>query len=64
MMGRFDQYGPVPGWYFRIREVAQGHFSVEGADRYGRKIVHGGSDAEGLLAACIKDAESLNDRTV
>ncbi len=50
----------LPGWFFRMREVANCAWIVEGADLWGRQVSDSGSDEEALLAQCIAAAERIN----
>jgi hypothetical protein len=38
MIREYPIDGRVPGWYFRVREVSNGCYVVEGSDVYGRTI--------------------------
>ena len=59
----YPKKGKTPGWYFRIREVSNGVYRVEGSDGLGRKVVHSGTEPESLLAECEADAEKINRET-
>jgi hypothetical protein len=49
----------VPGWYFRMREVANCAWLVEGTDLWGRQVSDSGSDEQQLLDSCIAAAERI-----
>jgi hypothetical protein len=50
----------LPGWFFRIREVSNGAWIVEGTDLWGRQVSDSGSDEQTLLNSCIAAAERIN----
>ena len=52
--------GPPAGWFFRVREVSNGVFIVEGTDLWGRKVSRTGFDEQALLAACSEDARNID----
>ena len=45
----------VDGWFFKINEISQGYYRVEGIDRWGRIVSRDGIDPDELLDACKKD---------
>jgi regulator of sigma D len=47
----------VDGWYFRVEEVSQGYYLVEGIDIWGRNVSKTGEDPEQLLRFCKNDIE-------
>lgn len=49
----------VEGWFFRVEEVSNGVYEVEGIDYWGRKVSRKGTDSDELLDLCIKDAQGL-----
>ena len=49
--------GSVAGWYFRVREISNGVWEVEGSDIYGRKIGKSGTEPQELLKSCEFDAK-------
>lgn len=49
----------VDGWFFRVDEVSQGFYQVEGIDRWGRKVSRMGVDSEQLLSLCKSDIEAM-----
>jgi hypothetical protein len=50
----------VPGWFFRMREVSNGAWVVEGVDLWGRQVGESGTDAQELLESCIAAAQRVN----
>ncbi len=38
MIRQYPISDKVEGWYFRVQEVSQGSFLVEGRDAYGRQV--------------------------
>lgn len=40
------------GWFFRVDEISQGYYRVEGVDRFGRVVSKEGIDPELLLEEC------------
>jgi hypothetical protein len=51
------------GWYFRIKEISNNAWEVEGTDQWGRLISRQGSDPEQLMAQCEVEAEKINEKT-
>ncbi|HSG64958.1 MAG TPA: hypothetical protein VLD39_08155 [Gammaproteobacteria bacterium] len=49
----------VPNWCFRVVEISNDAWRVEGCDVWGRKVAHVGSNPESLLASCIADAHAI-----
>ena len=49
----------VEKWFFRVDEVSQGFYQVEGIDRWGRKVSRTGIDPEHLLSLCKRDIEEM-----
>ena len=47
------------GWFFRVDEISQGYYRVEGVDRYGRVVSKDGIDPELLLEECKKYIEEI-----
>jgi len=45
----------VNGWFFRIDEISQGYYRVEGVDQWGHSISRDGIDPNQLLSACRAD---------
>lgn len=45
----------VEGWFFRIDELSQGYYRVEGIDQWGHTISRDGIDPDQLLSACKAD---------
>ncbi len=54
--------GVVEGWFFRVTEVSNGWYRVEGTDRWGRQVSRMGSDPEELLEACKRDVEEMEGK--
>jgi hypothetical protein len=48
-------------WFFRIREVSNGVYEVEGIDPWGRKVSRTGTenDLDQVLKACAEDARKI-----
>ena len=51
----------VKDWFFRIQEVSNGVYVVEGIDAWGRKVSRKGTEVEldGILKACADDAREI-----
>ena len=45
----------IDGWFFRIDEISQGYYRVEGVDQWGHSISRDGIDPDQLLNACKVD---------
>ncbi len=45
----------VNGWFFRIDEISQGYYRVEGVDQWGHSISRDGIDPDLLLSTCKSD---------
>jgi hypothetical protein len=58
MIREYPIDGRVPGWYFRVREVSNGCYVVEGSDVYGRTISRQTTaDPDAVLAECVAFAQ-------
>ncbi|QRN84087.1 hypothetical protein JR338_04905 [Chloroflexota bacterium] len=55
----FPIKGKVDGWAFRIDEISQGYYRVEGMDRYGRIVSRDGIDPDELLEQCVNDVKKI-----
>jgi hypothetical protein len=49
----------VEGWFFKVQEVSNGVYEVEGIDYWGRKVSHKGIDVDEVLKLCAKDAQDI-----
>ena len=56
---RYPLSGDVAGWFFRIGEVSNGGYVVEGTDLWGRTVSRMGGDPDALLALCVADARDI-----
>ena len=45
----------IDGWFFRIDEISQGYYRVEGVDQWGHSISRDGIDPGSMLSACRVD---------
>ena len=64
MLARYDQEGPPEGWFYRVEEVSNLCWRVEGEDVYGRRVgcTATGPDPNELLAASVAEAELIRDQ--
>ena len=60
LMARYPIKGKTSGWYFRITEVSNGAWQVDGSDQWGRHVSRTGTDPDVVLAACDRDAAEVN----
>jgi len=58
----FPIKGQVSGWYFRVTEISNGAWLVEGSDQFGRMVSANGSNPEELLQDLSSQASELNER--
>lgn len=51
----------VDGWFFRIQEISNGVYEVEGTDIWGRKVLRNSieSELDQALKACANDARKI-----
>ena len=49
----------IEGWYFKIDEVSNGVYEIEGIDYWNRRVSHKGINPDELLKLCVKDAEEI-----
>lgn len=49
----------VEGWFFKVQEVSNGVYEVEGTDIWGRKVSRKGIDPDEVLKLCIQDAQDI-----
>jgi len=50
------------GWYFRVKEITNGRYCVEGSDAWGRLVSFSGIDPDELLKVAVTAARDLNSR--
>ena len=43
LMARYPIKGKISGWYFRITEVSNGAWQVDGSDQWGRQVSRTGT---------------------
>jgi len=55
----FPIFGPVPGWYFRVKKLSADSCRAEGRDLWNRRVSRTGSDARELIELCEADAEEI-----
>jgi hypothetical protein len=48
------------GWFFRLVEIANGVYEIEGIDHRGRKVSRTGTNPDEILKTCAKDARELS----
>ena len=52
----------IKGWFFKVDEISQGYYRVEGIDQWGRSVSRDGIDPDKLIDECKKDIlEMLSD---
>ena len=51
--------GKVQSWYFRINEISQGYYRVEGVDKWGRIVSRDGADPDELPELCADDVKEI-----
>ncbi len=49
----------VEGWFFKVQEVSNGVYEVEGIDYWGRKVSRKGINVDEVLKLCAKDAQDI-----
>ena len=49
------------GWFFRVEEISQGYYRVEGVDRFGRVVSKEGINPELLLEECKKYLQEVEE---
>jgi hypothetical protein len=49
----------LDGWYFRIEEVSNNVYEVEGSDLYGRLVSIKGTEPDKLLGECVQKAAKI-----
>jgi hypothetical protein len=59
----FPLKAKTPGWFFRMKEMSNNAWEVEGTDQWGRLVYRQGSDAEELIAECEIEAERISEET-
>jgi hypothetical protein len=45
----------LEGWFFRVNEISQGYYRVEGIDRFGHSISRDGIEPDQLFTAIKAD---------
>jgi len=58
-LSNFPLKGIVDGWSFRVDEISQGYYRIEGMDRFGRIISRDGINPEDLIKECKEDIKRL-----
>ena len=54
--------GATAGWFYRLTEVSNGYWKLEGSDRWGRKISLDGIDADELLKQAELEASKFESK--
>jgi hypothetical protein len=49
----------LPGWFFRVTEICQGAYRVDGTDAWGRAVSAQGEDPDALLVQAIEAARAI-----
>ncbi len=49
----------VEGWHFKIDEVSNGVYEIEGIDYWNRRVSRKGINPDEVLNLCAKDAEEI-----
>jgi hypothetical protein len=49
----------IKDWFFRVKEISQGMYLVEGIDVWGRTVSRTGIDPERLLDECKNDVMEI-----
>lgn len=52
---RYPITNVLEGWFFRVDEISQGYYRVEGIDRWGHSVSRDGIDPDQLLNALKAD---------
>lgn len=52
---KFVKTDILKGWIFRINEISNGYFRVEGFDQFGHSVSRDGIDREQVIKDCQKD---------
>ena len=47
------------GWIFKVEEISNGAYLVEGKDQFGRIVSHTGGNPEALLEKCMLKAKQI-----
>lgn len=50
----------VDGWFFRVVEISNGVYEIEGIDHRGRRVSRTGTNPDEVLKTCAKDAHALS----
>jgi len=62
ILKQYPIQGKTAGWYFRIDEVSNGVYEVEGTDEWGRIVHQKGLNPGKLLENCEADAKNINEK--
>ncbi len=54
----------VEGWFFRIDEISNGYFRVQGVDRSGHSVSRDGMNPDELFLKCKQDISEMFPREV
>jgi hypothetical protein len=49
----------LEGWFFRVKEISQGYYRVEGKDRLGHSVARDGIDPIQLLSELQNDIHEM-----
>ena len=61
MLSVFPLKGKIEDWYFRVTEISNNIWEIEGSDSWGRKVSCQGSDPESLLSEAEEMANSIKE---
>jgi hypothetical protein len=64
ILKRFPIKDRLEDWYFRIDEVSNNVYEIQGSDLYGRLVSKKGTNPEVLLDECIEDAKKIKSHVL
>jgi len=61
ILKKYPIVGKTFGWYFRVNEISNNVYEIEGTDQWGRLVYRQGSNPEALMMDCEIDASKINE---
>ncbi len=58
-MSAFPIKNIVEGWFFRIEEISNGYYRIQGVDRWGHSVSRDGIDPDELFLKCKQDISEM-----
>ena len=62
LIKRYPIKGKTSGWCFKLTEISNGAWKVEGSDKWGRKVEMTGANDSELIELAETEASRINEK--